>query len=161
METTSVVHGQKKAFRRRKENLFPFFCNYLWDKWRKPEVSESAVCVQHMFMYTISFSEKQGLLFLNTPRDIRHREDAWRRIQRVGTHFHVWHRVCWAGEIFVINVTGLRWGYLVINAARDQKGNDEECWSSGNSPTSQAVWCFLKWKAIQHFTQKKMLFLLH
>lgn len=37
-----------------------------------------------MFMYTIPFAEKQGLLFLNTPRDTRYKKDALRKTQRAG-----------------------------------------------------------------------------
>lgn len=50
---------------------------------------QSVVLVQHMFMYTISFAEKQGGLFLNKPRDIKHRKDALSQIQRVGIYFHI------------------------------------------------------------------------
>lgn len=164
METTSVVHRQKKLLEEGKKIYFPLFAIIYKTKGEKPEVLESVAFVQHIFMHTISFTEKQGLLFLNTPRDIRHRKDAWRKIQRVGTLFHAclalgllscWDLCHWCHRSEMRSLTNsccqrLQWKWWWWL----------EFWEFASS-TSQAVWCFLKCKITQNYTQKKMLFLLH
>jgi len=62
---------------------------------RKPGVFQSVVLVQHMFMYTIAFAEKQGVLFLRKPGDFKHRKDVLSKTQNwESISTSVWHMIC-------------------------------------------------------------------